>query len=164
MNEVWKPVIGYEGRYEVSSLGRVRRVKDGSLLRFSDSHGYKRVCLYAGSRRSAKRFHVHRLVAEAFLGPPVPDAGEINHKNEDKADNRVANLEWCTRAYNVNYGARNQKVRKTVACFDIAGNLLWVFDSLVAASRATGARQGAISNACVGRCKTAGGYEWRFVT
>lgn len=121
MSEIWLPVKGYEGYYEVSNLGRVRgldriildkggrhQVKKGVVLKpRPDRQGYITVALSIG--RKYKTQLVHRLVAEAFI--PNPDnLPQINHKDECKSNNTVDNLEWCTARYNCNYGDRNRKV------------------------------------------------------
>ena len=123
-SEEWRPVLGYEGLYEVSNTGIVRSVdryvKNGhssyrlhkgkviSLLK--GEYGYIQVNLYYNGKNYKK--YVHRLVAEAFL--PNPDnLPQINHKDEDKTNNNVTNLEWCTAKYNINYGTRKDKVRET---------------------------------------------------
>ena len=105
--EEWKNVIGYEGLYEVSDKGNVRNVRRNTLLKLTKTYyGYIQVNLYKNGIRTGLR--VHRLVAQAFL--PNPDnLPEINHKDEDKTNNRVDNLEWCDRKYNNNYGDRLEK-------------------------------------------------------
>ena len=112
MNEEWKDIKEYEGLYQVSNLGNVRSldraVKDnnrnryqklkGKTLKYCDNgHGYKLVFLNKNSIR--RNFYVHRLVAEAFI-PNPNNYLEINHKNLDKNDNRVENLEWVTQLEN----------------------------------------------------------------
>lgn len=122
--EIWKPVVGYEGHYEVSNLGRVRSVdkevfvknnckaiKKGKVRSLKTTkYGYKEVNLSKGNEAKSKR--VNRLVAEAFL--PNPDNLPcVNHKNEDKLDNRVENLEWCDVRYNTIYGNGIKKQLET---------------------------------------------------
>ena len=98
MKEVWKPVVGYEGLYEVSNLGRVRRVKIIEPSR--KKHGYMQISL-TGSDGVRKSFRLHRLVAEAFI--PNPDGKpQVNHKDEDTENNRARNLEWATAEENTN--------------------------------------------------------------
>lgn len=106
-NEIWKPVVGYEGRYEVSSRGRVRSLNyeghQGVVVEMKptlSNFGYYRIGLRSGNKR--KTFMVHRLVAEAF----IPNTGEkpfIDHINGIRTDNRVENLRWCTRKENMNF-------------------------------------------------------------
>lgn len=115
-NEIWKPVKGYEGFYEVSNLGRVKsldridslgRNHKGIILRPNHNrHGYEYVCLRKNGNKKFK--NIHRIVAEAFIENPS-ELPQVNHKDEDKTNNRVDNLEWCTAKYNMNYGDRNKK-------------------------------------------------------
>ena len=111
MIEDWKDIPGYEGLYVVSNNGRVMNVRSGRVLKVFDNYlGYKIVSLCRSGKQ--KTFSVHRLVAEAFIKNP-DNLREVNHKDEDKSNNNVDNLEWCDRKYNVNYGSRMDKVRKT---------------------------------------------------
>lgn len=110
MNEIWRPVVGYEGLYEVSNTGRVRRVSDLMVLKFSDSRGYYGVHLRKDGKR--KTFRVHRLVAQAFILNP-DGLPEVNHIDENKSNNSVDNLEWCDHKYNSLYGTRLERIRKT---------------------------------------------------
>jgi hypothetical protein len=106
----WKPVVGYEGYYEVSNMGDVFNCKKGFVLKKSCSHGYDTVRLTKETIR--KNGSVHRIVSEAFVSNPL-GLKEVNHKNANKKDNRVENLEWCTRAENMihanNLGLINHK-------------------------------------------------------
>lgn len=104
--EEWRPVFGYESRYEVSNLGRVRNA-DGHILKPIKRRGY--LCLNFCVNGARKDMKIHRLVAEAFI--PNPDELPfVNHKDEDKENNAVWNLEWCTAKYNCNYGTHNLRV------------------------------------------------------
>lgn len=124
MEEIWKPVKGYEGYYEVSNLGRVRsldrtvidkggrhQVKKGCIMKSRpDRQGYIIIALCKNKHYIHKC--VHTLVADAFI--PNPDnLPQVNHKDEVKSNNVVDNLEWCTPKYNANYGDRNKKVIET---------------------------------------------------
>ena len=96
MEEIWRPIVGYEGKYEVSNLGNVKNVKTGRILKpSSDYDGYLLVNLYDNGR---KMFKVHRLVLQTFL--PIEENKEVNHKNHIKNDNRLENLEWCSHSEN----------------------------------------------------------------
>lgn len=132
--EEWRPIAGLEGRYSVSSLGGVRsesrvdvqpcypvgRTYQGRRLRTRiNENGYEIATL--PKWRGKRLFRVHRLVAEAFLGPP-PSAGmDVNHKNGVRSDNRAENLEWCTRSENLIHGYRVNKTPHRVARGENAG-------------------------------------------
>ena len=119
MIEEWRPVVGYEGLYEVSNTGQVRsldrfyyRLHKGKVLSpTKDRYGYLTVTLNCNGK--SKTIKIHRLVAQAFL--PNPDnLPQVNHKDEDKTNNNVTNLEWCTAKYNVNFGTRQERYRNTM--------------------------------------------------
>ena len=105
-DEIWKPVLGYDGLYEVSDWGRLKSLKRKFVLKdrilkcSTSSEGYKEVRLHNGSKKSAKRAQIHRLVIEAFIGPSDK---EVNHINHDRSDNRRENLEYVTRRENANH-------------------------------------------------------------
>jgi hypothetical protein len=107
--EEWRPVVGYEGLYEVSSLGRVRRVgtgkgaRAGHILTPALSCGYPSVGLYRDGRQLRRR--IYQLVAAAFIGP-CPPGREINHKDGVRTNSRPENLEYLTRLENVHHGYR----------------------------------------------------------
>lgn len=108
----WKQVVGYEGRYMVSSDGQVYSTYLNRPLRSWDAKGYRLVRLYDGSRPKCPRDHlVHRLVAAAFIGT---DSREINHKNGIKDDNRPSNLEYTTRSENLLHAFRNGLAKRLV--------------------------------------------------
>lgn len=104
----WKPVVGFEGRYEASDAGQIRSAYLNRNLRPWSAKGYLLVRLYDGSRpKKPHDYLVHRLVAAAFIGP---DDREINHKNGIKGDNAVSNLEYCTRSENLLHAFRVLKI------------------------------------------------------
>ena len=97
MNEIWKPITGWEDLYAVSSLGRVKNIKRGKVRKiFPGTGGYWRVVLRRNGKQ--KNFSVHRLVAQEFIG--FSDKPEVNHKDGDKNNNAVSNLEWTTHKEN----------------------------------------------------------------
>lgn len=109
MQEIWKYIDGYDGKYQVSNLGRIRSLhRNTTLIKAlsKDSDGYLVVTLSnAKIGKKSKTHKVHRLVAQAFI--PNPDQlPEINHKDENKKNNVIDNLEWCTTQYNLTYGNR----------------------------------------------------------
>lgn len=111
MEEIWKDVVGYEGLYEVSNQGRVRshhpsQRRKTEFLCGGNIRGYRMVMLAKGDGTKPKSALIHRLVAIAFLGaPPNVHRPTVNHKNLDKADNRVENLEWLSQADNCRHAA-----------------------------------------------------------
>lgn len=126
MKEVWRGVVteygDYRDLYEVSNLGNVRSLdrmcwngnswflKKGRLLKlFKDSNGYFYVQLSKDGK--TKHASVHRLVALAFI-PNINNLPQVNHKDENKENNRIDNLEWCTHEYNQNYGTKNERASK----------------------------------------------------
>lgn len=122
--EIWKDIAGYEKMYQVSNLGRVRSLdryswngykywlQKGKILKpCQQKSGYLNVDLSNGHSKSHKD-RVHRLVAQAFISNPN-NYPQVNHKDEDKSNNKVENLEWCTAKYNLNYGHHNKKAANT---------------------------------------------------
>lgn len=111
---LWKAVTGYEGVYEISSSGRVRRVGKcrgsvvGRILTIKTWNGYSHVDLSRGDMK--KRHLVHRLVAQAFLGSPPHPTAVVNHKNFNRLDNRVKNLEWTSYLGNSQHAVMNGRV------------------------------------------------------
>lgn len=179
--EIWKDIEGWEGQYQVSNLGRVRSLDryieqatrwgtitqkfyKGKIKVLRPLHGG-----YLGAQmkheRQAKMMLVHRLVADAFI--PNPDnLPQVNHRNEDKTDNRVENLEWCDPLYNIRYGtgmARKRKQYTEVIQMDANGKELARFPSILAAAEAVGTLPSTISKCIRGvhGSVTAGGYRWR---
>lgn len=114
--EIWKDVNDYNGLYQISNLGNVKSIHyrhtnvEKILKPYIKEDGYVVVCLT--KNRRIKWHRVHRLVAEAFINNP-DNLPEVNHKDENKLNNRVDNLEWCTSSYNKNYGTRNYKCMHT---------------------------------------------------
>ena len=162
MEELWKDIPGYSGMYQVSNLGRVRsfhKWNDGKscrILRQSKSaKGYMFVDLLGDTRR------VHRLVATCFLPNPNGHT-QVNHINENKADNRSDNLEWCSAKYNMNYGHRKEnqvkKLSKPVICVETRTT----YASAAQAARETNLRQGNITLCCQHKNRSAGGYHWEY--
>ena len=111
---VWKPIVGFEGLYEISNLGKVRNSKGETLkqgIKRTNCTCYKLVNLWKDGRYYKK--YVHRLIAEAFI-PNPGNLPMVNHKDEDGTNNSIDNLEWCTREYNVNYGTAKERRAKKI--------------------------------------------------
>lgn len=112
--EVWKDIKGYEGKYQASNLWRIRslnyaRRKQIRVLKpgIEKTRGYLSVTLLNKGKQKTKP--VHRLVALTFI-PNPNNLPQVNHKDENKLNNCVDNLEWCNAKYNCNYGNRNIKI------------------------------------------------------
>ncbi|MBP5725348.1 MAG: HNH endonuclease [Bacteroidales bacterium] len=167
-NEVWKDIEGFEGLYEVSNHGNVRRSdtkvqKKASLNRY----GYPQVNLYKNNKSHLKR--VHRLVAVAFVENHNPEKYDcINHKDENPCNNYFENLEWCDRKYNNNYGSHNAKCSIShsipIEQYTLDGQFIKEWSSATSASRELGIPQMAINSCCLRKKKynQAGGFLWKF--
>lgn len=185
MKEVWKDIKDYEGLYQVSNLGRVKslprkRVTPTKGTYYSaekilkpdiTGHGYLQVTLCRDSK--LKKCLIHRLVAQTFI-PNLNDYPEVNHKDENKINNVLENLEWCTSKYNANYGTRKERLKeknidkpgKKVICITTGE----VFKTLSKASKATKTDASDIGRCCKGKRKTAGKHPvtgekliWKFL-
>lgn len=99
--EIWKQVKGWEGKYEVSNRGNVKRVKDGKMLtrHINSRTGYESVSLYDKSTQTTTMKYVHRLVAEAFI-PNPKNLEQVDHIDGNKSNNKLSNIRWCSRKFN----------------------------------------------------------------
>lgn len=174
MQEIWKDVIGYEEQYQVSnlgnirsknrvivdSLGRKRKLQSQKIRIQTSKTGYKQVLLH---KDGEMRTHlVHRLVAEAFIPKTETNKNEINHKDENKSNNTVDNLEWCDHKYNINFGTRTEKTSKKVYQYTKVSKKINEYQSAWEVHRQLGYDQSSICRACNGVQKTAYGYIWSY--
>jgi len=159
--ELWKDVAGYEGLYEISDAGNVRR--NGKVLNHNVNvkNGYHSVQLCKNGVH--KRVYVHRLVAVAFL-PNPKNLPQINHKDEHKENNTVENLEWCSVKYNNNHGKNcpTQRISKRIKQITLNGKLIREWRSATEAGEKGGYSRQHISHCCAGKRKTSNGYRWEF--
>ena len=156
---------GYEGRYEVSNKGRIKSLRKNKIIKpFIQKNGYMTLVFTVNNQPKTK--YVHRLVAETFL-KNTENKKQVNHKDGDKRNNYVENLEWCTDEENKKHayknGLRKIDVRIEVEMFSFDGKIVSKFNSISEASKKTGINIGNISRCCNGHCKTAGGYVWKKV-
>lgn len=177
MEEIWRDIEGFEGLYQVSNIGNVRSFHKNSngvkkVATLKMKNGYLTVHLSKCGK--AKRIGVHRLVAIAFLEREEGKT-QVNHKNENKEDNRIENLEWCSQRYNNTYGTRIERVSKTclknkkrsipIEQRSLDGDLIRVWDGGGKdIQRQTGFNQALIWRCCNNRNKTAYGYIWRYAS
>ena len=168
--EQWKDIAGYEN-YEVSTCGNVRNKKTGRLLKPINKRGYNTVKLRKNG--ADKRLSIHRLVAETFIENPY-NKPQVNHIDENKRNNIVENLEWCTNKENANHGTRNRRISNTLKSVELKRNgkaviqktlnndFVDVFVTVRGASRKTKIDHTNIIACCDGKRKTAGGYRWSY--
>lgn len=174
MKEQWKEIKGYEGIYEISNLGNVKSLKrivkgrwgntkisSKILVPAKDKDGYSVVALCKNGGQKVSK--IHRLVAEAFI-PNPNNFIQINHKDENKTNNNVSNLEWCNAKYNSNYGTRTNRIKektsKKVIQYEKNGEVVAFYDSVNQAKRTT--KISHIYDCCNGKLKQVGGYIWRY--
>ena len=182
MEEIWKAVEGYEGIYEVSNLGRVRsldqlvpytsrwgtvayRPTKGKVLTQRRIHGGYMGVLFKVQGHTEMKL-VHRLVAAAFV-PNPQNLETVNHKDEDKQNNRADNLEWMTRGDNVRYGTGIQRKRtptRSVVQMSADGQTIRTWPSAKDAGQTLGLDPSHITACCRGKrgAKTIGGYRWKY--
>lgn len=161
--EYWRDITGFKN-YMVSNYGRIYSKKQKIIMKQTPNRkGYMKVSFYQDGKSHTKS--VHRLVAEAFIDNPN-NLPQINHKDENKANNSVSNLEWCDNTYNRYYGTATERTRqanmnckstsKPVRCIETA----IVYPSIREARRKTGAAN--IFYCCIGKRRTSNGYHWEY--
>ena len=161
---MWKPIIDYEGIYEINELGEVRRISTGYILKDYICHdGYKRVGLT--KKGKTKSLLLHRLLALTFI-PNPNNYPCINHKDEDKSNNSLDNLEWSTYKYNLNYGTRNVRANETrkkpILQYSKDGEFIREWKSVTDLKNETGMDITHVSSCCKGKRKSANGYRWKY--
>lgn len=159
--ETFVKIEGFDN-YEVSNLGKVRNIKSGRILKPSlNKNGYLRLWLCKNNKR--KHLYLHRIIATAFIDNP-DEKPCVNHIDENKLNNDLSNLEWCTVRENLIHGTRTkraaEKCFKKVIQLDLNDNVLNEFESMVQAEQETGVSRRNISSCCNGKRKSAGGYKW----
>ena len=167
MKEIWKDIKDYEGLYQVSNLGKIkslsRKIFNGKnyyiskekILKPGKNHqGYLQLTLHNNNIK--KNIRINRIVAQTFLENPN-NYPEVNHKDENKLNNQVDNLEWCTHKYNSNYGTGRKRAgdnhKKKIICITTGE----VFNSITEAiNKYDLSTCGQIAKCCKGKQKTAG--------
>lgn len=167
------PINNYENNYLVSKCGDVYSIQSKKILKpYTDKDGYQIVGLFNNGKQ--KKCKIHRIVATAFI-PNPNNYSQVNHKDENPANNFVENLEWCDCSYNINYGNRNNKVaeslrknplkkRRKVSCYDTNMNLIKTYPSLRSVEK-DGYNRGAVYLNCNNKSKTKTykSYIWKYV-
>lgn len=186
MQEIWKNIKDYEGLYQVSNFGNVRKLrfinnicnkeKIFNITKHKQNSGYLKVILYKEGQYKNKL--VHRLVAEAFINN-VNNYNDINHKDGNKENNNVNNLEWCTKSYNMKhayknnlwsspnkgkYGSNSNKAKKVAMIDKDTNKIIKTFNSIIDATHFMNKNGSShIVNCCKGKLKTAYGYKWQYI-
>ena len=170
MQEIWKDIKGYEGLYQVSNLGRVKRLrfinkntnieKERIKSQKIRKDGYLEVALYKNGK--GKSIQVHRIVAKTFI-PNIENKAQVNHIDGNKKNNNVSNLEWVLGSENMIHSARQLRnnVRK-INQYDLDGRYLATYSSITIAGEINGIRESSIANVLAGRRNKAYGYKWRY--
>lgn len=181
-NEEWRDVVGYEGLYQVSNMGRVkmlerkvlanksiRTIKEHLIKQNFSEKKYLNICLW--HKNKGKTFFVHKLVLNAFK-PKESDDLECNHLNEIRTDNRIENLEWISHMDNLKYGSRAEKHRKAmtnhismskkVVQLSLSGDFIAEYPSLREAERVLGFPMSNIKECCKGRYKSTHGFIFKY--
>lgn len=184
--EIWKDIPNYEGSYQVSNYGRIKslprkriRKTEKVLKSFTNNSGYEIIRLYQNGLE--RKYLIHRLVAEVFV-TNVNNLPQVNHIDGNKHNNNVNNLEWCTASQNMKHSyanglnkitekrrkicSKNGKIaiessKRKVNQYDIEGNFIKTWDSILQIKRKLNIDNSAISKCCKNKRKTAGGYIWK---
>ena len=168
-NEIWLDIKGYDGKYQVSNLGRVKslnynKTKKEKLLKpkiNNTKYPYVILC----KDRVKKTLKIHRLVAETFI-PNPNNYPCVNHIDENKFNNTSNNLEWCTIKYNNNYGKRKENISlknsKKIYQFDLQGKFIKEWVGATQVEKKLGIKHQNISNCCAKKNKSAGGFIWSY--
>lgn len=152
-----RDIPGYEGLYAVTSCGKVWSHRSNRFLKPAGGKGnYQMILLQVNGKR--KYEYVHRLVAMAYI-PNPHNYPEVNHMDEVRDHNWYLNLEWCTRAYNLNYGTRLEQIRTPVMCEETGKT----YTSIQQAARELNVNAGDVWGVAQGKIKQAKGYHFRYV-
>ena len=182
--EIWKDIEGYEGLYQVSNFGKIKSLpkfinnnskskkigyysKEKILKPFYNPKGYLLIKLFKNNKNYTKK--IHRLVAQAFV-PNLNNLPQVNHKDGNKQNNKVNNLEWCTNKENQIHAwqhnlqkrriGKDNPLSKKVYQYDLIGNFIKEWNSIQEVEK--NLKISNISSVCYGKRKTAGGYIWRY--
>lgn len=166
-NEVWK-IMKEHSNYEVSNLGKIKNKTTGRIRKTSiNNKGYEQFIVYIDKK--PKTFYVHRVVANNFL-ENFNNLPEVNHKDENKLNNCVDNLEWCDGCYNLHYGTRIERIISKKKPFfikivqkDRNKNIIKVWENINEIVCNTNYHRSNIYKCCQGKLKTAYGYIWNYL-
>ena len=154
-----KDIKGYEGLYAITSCGKVWSYRNKKFLKpYTNDDGYLLITLWKKGRGNT--YKVHRLVSEAYI-PNPENLPQINHRDENKTNNCLQNLEWCDASYNTNYGTcierRSSKYKKPILQYDLDGNFIREWSSATDVGRELKSN---ICNCLKGKLPSAYGFKW----
>lgn len=170
--EIWKDIEKFRGLYKISNLGNVKSLVSNKILspaiiayRDNKKTGYYVVNL------KGKLYYIHRLVAETFI-PNFNNLPQVNHKDGNKKNNCVENLEWCTNSENIKHAYKNglmvahapksRKVKSVKQIDKYTNEIIREWNSIIEAAKSLNIGKTCISGCCRNKQKTAGGYVWKF--
>lgn len=174
MEEIWKYIKGYEGLYQVSNLGRIKSLKrnttKGRILKpLLQNNGYYSVTLCKKGIKKVKS--IHRLVCLEFLNNDF-NFPQVNHKDGNKLNNNINNLEWCSAKYNTIHSLKNNlrkvkhgkehKLSKKINQYSLNGKFIRSWDCISDVHREKGYNTGNICECCKKRLPSANGFIWRY--
>jgi hypothetical protein len=166
--EIWKSIskLEFSKYYEVSTKGNVKNTISEKICSQHVRNGYKAICLYSPDTKKKNTVNVHRLVAETFL-PNIDKKSFVNHKDGNKENNNIENLEWVTAKENSKH-ALNTGLHKGGKCRQVMqytkeGVYIATFNSIIEAAASTNSNDRKISAVCKGKTKTSGGFKWKYV-
>lgn len=161
-NEIWKDVIGFEGLYQISSLGNVKSLQKNIILKpalTKKKYYVVKLCF----KNNSKSIVVHRLVASAFITNPF-NKPSVNHINGIKIDNVVENLEWCTNKENTIHAYKiglKKPCYKSVAQISLKGEIIKIYNSIKEAGRSLNIDASSITKVCLNKQQTAMGFKFK---
>lgn len=184
-NEIWKDIPDYDGKYQISNYGRVKRLKRNVFVRVLGKtveistpkilklnlvkSGYLYITITANNTK--RTLKIHRLVAEVFI-PNPNDLPEVNHIDGNKENNCVDNLEWCTHKENIQHALKNNLLNdrsgnnnancKKINQYDSDGNFIKLWNSIYEITKETGFERHGITRCCTSKSKTYKGYIWKY--
>lgn len=170
MEEIWKDIPNYEKYYKISNYGVIVSIpRNGTIMQekvlkqYKDKYGYLKVILQKNGIKKNK--YIHQLVAQTFLDNPN-NCLYVNHKDENKSNNNVENLEWCTQKFNMNYGTRNNRISKNerikINQYDLNNNFIKTWNGFVEIKETLNIDISGIIRCCRNQYKTSNGYMWRY--
>jgi hypothetical protein len=162
--ETWKTIKDFEN-YEISNYGNVKskqtNKKEKILKKRITKFGYNRVMLQ--NKPIKKEYLIHRLVANAFIFNDDVLRNQVNHKDCDKSNNNVNNLEWCSQSENMIHSLNNGRIKKGVKVFRYINDEMKIYNTILSASIDNNISTASIHQCLSGKSKTCNNYKWKYL-